>query len=259
MAEVEISPLGQESIHETFRILIPGYFAVFLLFTLYPQLFESGVGVALVLAGGIGFGIVLNGINLQSLLPVFSFRSPRIRRMMRKYETDKLKHMLTIIGYLGYREAYENIENMDKHYDFYYHLWNNFSYSTIPDAARARQRIYASLFFLYANCAWVVFFYSLFVATHVFVYSLSPDWGYGLTKITMYQISFDTDFTILCGYLIRISLSLVGSILFGIKARNELKGSMMFQKIAMKYYREKLYDNLEGVLKLHEKIEEKEE
>lgn len=238
MAQAQLPKLGQESIHETFRILVPGYFALFLVFTLYPELFEGGKGIALALVGGIGLGIILYGMNLHDLFPHF-------RRMLRMYEKNKLRLMLTIVSHLGSKKAKDEIKNLEKSYDFLYYLWNNFSYSEIPGAVRARQRIHASLFYLYADCTVISLLYLFFVIMAV----LLP---YHFTEIAMYHVNLRYD-------LLRILLSLVFIIFFWRKARDELRGSIMFQETAMYYHHKKLYNSLKGVLKLYDEVEERKE
>lgn len=230
----QLAVLGQESIHETFRILIPGYFTLFLIFTLYPELFVGENGVALALLGGIGLGIILYGLNLPNFLPDFK---PKLGKMLSMYERDKIKCMLTIINSLGSEDV--KINEAEKSYSFFYHFWNNFSYTEIPANVRARQRIHASLFYMYANCSIIMLSYLLFVAL-AFVPNFS--------EMIRYHANLESD-------LLRILLSLVFAILFWRKAKEELEGSIMFQKTAMYYHNKKLYEKLSEVLKLYREVQ----
>jgi hypothetical protein len=236
----QLPKLEQESIHETLRILVPGYFALFLVFTLFPELFDGTRGIALALVGGFGLGIGLYGMNLQDLLPAFK---PRFRRMLLSYENDKIEHMLRIVNALGSEDLNKKIHDLGQSSGFYSQFWNNFSYTEISEAVRARQRIHASMFYLYANCSLMMLVYLSFLVVAV----LSPSF----TEFVRYPVNVSYD-------SIRILIAVVFTALFWKKARDELKGSMMFQEVAMYWYREKLHDKLTGIIGLCGKVEKRE-
>lgn len=233
----QVPNLGQENVHETLRVIIPGYFALFMIFTLYPELFVNTRGIALALGGGIGLGIILNGLNLHRF-PI---------NMVDAYEGDKLKYMLDIVSRMGCEEAKWAMSDLEKStekqmkegrkiFRYLYYLWDSFSYGELPDATRARQRMYASLFYLYLNCAWVLIFYICFV-----ILAVSGSW---FVQVIPYNINFRYD-------ILRVFLSLVFSVYLWKKAKRELEGSMNFQKTAMCYYSKSLYEKVSKPLKLY--------
>ena len=233
---VEAPKLGEENVHETLRVIIPGYFALFMIYTLYPELFVNTQGIALALGGGIGLGILLNGLNLHRF-PI---------NIVSSYELAKLKYMLDIVRHRGSEEAKRAKNELEKStekkvtkrkiFRFLYYLWDSFSYGEMPDATRARQRMYASLFYLYLNCAWVLGFYSCFVGLAVL--------GSWSAQVILYNVNFQHD-------VFRFFLSLAFSVFLWKKAIRELKGSMDFQKATMYYYSKLLYDKVSAPLKLY--------
>jgi hypothetical protein len=235
----QLPKLEQESIHETLRILVPGYFALFLVFTLFPELFDGQRGIALALVGGFGLGIGLYGMNLQDFLPVFK---PRFGRMLRSYEKKKVEYMLRIVNALGLEDSKKKTYDLGQSNGFISQFWNNFSYTEISENVRARQRIHASLFYLYANCSLIMIAFLSFLVIAI----LSPNF----TEFVRYHTNVSYDSA-------RILIAVVFAALFWRKARDELKGSMMFQNVAMYWYREKLYERLTGIVNLRDKVEKR--
>jgi len=234
----ELPNLGQESVHETFRIVIPGYFALFAAYTLYPQIFYNNTsGIALALVGGIGVGVVLYGLNLQDCLPIFK----PLGKMRKEYESRRTKTMITI-----WDEFNKNNPNkivIDKTDKFYSNFWSNFSYTQVPESVRARQRMYASMFYLYANCSIVMLGYFAFVCIAI----SNPQ--------TTQFLSFHSDLRFDAA---RLVLSGLLAVFFWFKAKGELGESMSFQETAMYCQAKELCTKLSEVGELREKIAKEE-
>jgi hypothetical protein len=235
----QLPKLGQESIHETVRILVPGYFALFAVFTLYPQLFDGDRGVALALIGGVGLGITLYGVNLQNYLWTLK---PKFGSLLRSEEKEKIETMMEIIKALNKRDEKTKIDNIDNCFGFCSHFWTSFSYGYVSESIRARQRIHASMFYLYANCSLIMIGYFLFVLMVTILPSFS--------QFIMYQPNPNYDALRMLG-----ALALTG--FFWLKAKEELLGSMSFQKSAMYLQHKKLYKNFMEAFNLQREIHNK--
>ncbi len=230
----QLPSLGQESINETFRIVIPGYFALFLVYTLYPSIFAGNTGIALALVGGVGLGIALYGMRLEKKIPVFK---PKLASMLTINEDEKIETMLKIAN--AQKDKYPNLNSL-KPNKFYADFWGNFSYSEVSEPVRERQRIYASTFYLYANCSIVLLGYILFLALSI----SSPSFSHFLS----YKPNSNLD-------LAQILLAAVFSVLFWKKAKAEIEGSMSFQKTAMYWHKDLLCQKLSEFIELHKKVE----
>ena len=233
----QLPNLGQESVHETFRIIIPGYFALFAVYTLYPEPFNGESGIALALIGGVGLGIFLYGMNLQNWLPLFN----PLRKMLKTYESEKTQTMKKIWNQFNENSPSKvNTKELDTD-KFYSDFWSNFSYSEVSESVRARQRIYASTFYLYANCCFVMigYFVSVLIAIS------NPH----ITQFLSYNLNLQFNAA-------RLVFSIAFAGFFWFKAKEELEHSMSFQKTAMYWHSKELCEKLSDVMKLHEKIME---
>jgi hypothetical protein len=268
MEQLQSPSLGQESIHETVRILVPGYFAVFLVFTLRPEWFGEQRGIALVLAGGVGLGLALYGMNLHGVL---GFLKLKFGKTVYDHEVEKLSLLMKILRQLSDRKAdnttklscnhaiedlaqrdlnREELKHKERvHFSFLYYLWDNFSYSEINDAVRARQRIHASLFYLYSNCTMIMIGYAVIVLLPYIVSILNMVVPLNLNavipiSVTLYKTDLDVD-------VIRVVISTVLVYAFWRKGNEELKKSMQFQKSSIYFFHEKLYEKLADPLNLY--------
>jgi hypothetical protein len=150
--------------------------------------------------------------------------------------------MLRIVNALGLEDSKKKTYDLGQSNGFNSQFWNNFSYTEISENVRARQRIHASLFYLYANCSLIMIAFLSFLVIAI----LSPNF----TEFVRYHTNVSYDSA-------RILIAVVFAALFWRKARDELKGSMMFQNVAMYWYREKLYERLTGIVNLRDKVEKR--
>jgi len=246
----ELPKLGQESIHETFRILVPGYFALFSIYTLFPELFEGERGVALALIGGVGLGIIFYGLNLHAFL--FTIEREDGKRkfgvLLNSQEKKKIRKMITIVESLSSEEEKTELNNLTKdlkkNFGFFSQFWTGFSYEVVNESVRARQRIHASLFYLYANCSLIMLGYVLFV--------LAATIGTGFSSFVNYHPNLYFDIS-------RVAMGLVLAIFFWVKAKEELNGSMCLQKNSMYVHHKALHKSLSEIIKLHSKTKQTEE
>ncbi|GAG39582.1 unnamed protein product, partial [marine sediment metagenome] len=168
MTEAKIAGTDQGSIHETFRLLLPGYFALFLLFTLYPDIFY-GREIIFTLGGGVLFGILIHGFSFHSKHIIIEKPFKISFKGLQNKENDKLIHMLNILKKSCLIEADRAMEEFtitaskegkeENMFKKMYFLFNCFSYGDVPSTVRERQRLYASLYYLYTNCYWLLIMY----------------------------------------------------------------------------------------------------
>jgi len=235
MAEDKLIGAVQGSIHETLRLLLPGYFALFLFFTLYPDVFY-GREIIFTLGGGVLFGILING---------FSFHNKHI------IKNEKIIHMLDILKKGCIVEVDRVIEEftittseLDKDRNMFkkmYFLFNCFSYGDVPNTIRERQRLYASLYYLYANCYWLLIIYLSIVILFYPVLLIKDIINIPINIMPYY-------YNIYVNIFVAIIVSVFIYLLWR-KADGALDNSMWFQKIFMKYYKDVLIRNVGNVLK----------
>lgn len=236
--------------YEILRLLLPGYFALFLFFTLYPDVFD-GKEFIFVLGGGVLFGLLIHGLNFHKKHIRLEKPFKLSFNGLQNEENDKLLHMLNILKKSSLIESERAIEQFiigtsgnDKENNTFkkmYFLFTCFSYGDVPNTIRERQRLYASLFYLYVNSYWLLIIYlSLFIIFYPVL--LTIDKTSILINIIPYY--YDIRVNIFIIFIVIIFIYLLWK-----NANDTLDNSMWFQKIFMKYYKNKLIRNVGNVIK----------